>query len=95
MDAKTLKDAQADLERLIDNAVENHEPTIIVREGKPAAVIVSLEDWNRHDATEQLMRGKNGERLRESIAQIERGEVIVKTLEELEALAKQAPGSVE
>ncbi len=88
MDAKTLKDAQTDLERLIDNAVENHEPVIIVREGKPAAVIVSLDDWNRHDATEHLLRGENGRRLRESIAQAERGEVVVKTMEELEALER-------
>lgn len=92
MDAKTLKDAIADLERLIDHAVENHEPVIIVRDGKPAAVLVSLEDWNRHETAEQLLRGKSGERLRQSMAQLERGEVVVKTLEELEALERQALG---
>jgi len=87
MNAKTLKDAQANLERLIDKAVEDHEPTIIVREGKPAAVVVSLEDWNRYDTTEQLMRGKNGERLRESIAAAERGEFAkTMTIEDLERL---------
>ena len=38
MDAKTLKDAKADLEKLMDEAVDNHEPVIITRQGKPPVV---------------------------------------------------------
>ena len=56
MDAKTLKDAKADLERLMDDAVENHEPVIITREGKPPVVLVSLADWNSQQETDYLLR---------------------------------------
>ena len=56
MDAKTLKDAKADLEKLMDEAVDNHEPVIITREGKSPVVLVSLADWNSQQETEYLLR---------------------------------------
>ena len=54
MDAKTIKDAKADLEKLMDEAVDNHEPVIITRDGKPPVVLVSLADWNSQQETEYL-----------------------------------------
>jgi antitoxin YefM len=90
MDAKTLKDAKADLERLMDDAVENHEPVIITRDGKPPVVLVSLADWNSQQETDYLLRSPaNRESLEKSRQQIERGEVVVKTIDELEALARE------
>lgn len=89
MDAKTLKDAQADLEKLMDAAVDNHEPVIITRDGKQACVLVSLEDWNSEEATQYLLRSPaNKAALERSRAQLERGEIIEKTIEELDALAQ-------
>ena len=89
MDAKTLKDAKADLERLMDDAVENHEPVIITRDGKPPVVLVSLADWNSQQETDYLLRSPaNRASLERSREQIERGEVVIKTIEELEALAR-------
>ena len=68
MDAKTLKDAKADLERLMDEAVDNHEPVIITRDGKSAVVLVSLEDWNSEQETQYLLRSPaNRKRLTRSI----------------------------
>jgi antitoxin YefM len=90
MDAKTLKDAKADLERLMDDAVENPEPVIITRDGKPPVVLVSLADWNSQQVTDYLLRSPaNRESLESSREQIERGEVVVKTTDELEALARE------
>ena len=89
MDAKTLKDAQADLEKLMDAAVDNHEPVIITRDGKQACVLVSLEDWNSVEATQYLLRSPaNKAALERSRAQLERGEIVEKTIEELDALAQ-------
>lgn len=89
MDAKTFNDAKADLDRLMDKAVENHEPVIITRDGKPAVVLVSLADWNGQQETDYLTRSPaNRAALLKAIGEIERGEVVIKTIEELEALAR-------
>ena len=47
MDAKTLEDALPQMERLMDQAVDNAEPIIVSRTGKAAVVLVSLDEWNR------------------------------------------------
>jgi antitoxin YefM len=89
MDARTLKDAKANLEQLMDQAVDDHEPVIITRDGKQACVLVSLEDWNSEEATQYLLRNPaNKTALEQSRAQLERGEVVTKTIEELEAMTK-------
>ncbi len=94
MDAKTLNEAKADLEKLIDEAVENHEPVIITRKGKPPVVLVSLSDWNSQQETEYLLRSPvNAARLEGARQQIERGDAVVKTIEELEALERNAPAN--
>ena len=89
MDAKTIKDAKANLEQLMDQAVDDHEPVIITRDGKQACVLVSLEDWNSEEATQYLLRNPaNKAALEHSRAQLERGETIAKSTEELEAMTK-------
>ena len=41
-----LRDAKASLSAVIDDAVRG-EPAIITRHGKPQAVILSFEEWER------------------------------------------------
>lgn len=41
-----LKDAKAKLSAVVDEAVAG-EPSIITRHGKPAAVVIGIEEWNR------------------------------------------------
>jgi antitoxin YefM len=91
MDAKTLKDAKANIEKLMDEAVENHEPVIITREGKPPVVLVSLADWNSQQETEHLLRSPtNRKRLLRSIGEASKGKFAkLTTSNELGRTAKQ------
>jgi antitoxin YefM len=91
MDAKTLKDAKTDLEKLMDEAVENHEPVIITRDGKPPVVLVSLADWNSEQETQYLLRSPaNRRRLQRSIRDANKGKFAkVATSAELERIAKK------
>jgi antitoxin YefM len=88
MDAKTIKDAKADLERLMDEAVDNHEPVIITRDGKPPVVLISLADWNSQQETEYLLRSPaNRKRLLKSVAEANQGKFAkVVTISELDRL---------
>ena len=75
----------------MDEAVENHEPVIITRDGKPAVVLVSLADWNSQQETEFLLRSPtNRRRLQRSIADAGKGKFAkVTTIAELDRLAKR------
>ena len=87
MDAKTLAEARHDLEKLMDEAVESHEPVVITRDGKPPVVLVSLDDWSSQQETEYLLRSpKNRERLLRSVRAADEGS-IAKSLTELELAA--------
>jgi antitoxin YefM len=88
MNAKTLEDAKADLEGLMDEAVANREPIIITREGKPAVVLVSLEDWSSEQETAYLRRSPaNRRRLDRAIRDANAGKFgKTLTLDELEQL---------
>ena len=59
----------------IDRVSADHDVTIITREGgKPAAVLVSLEDYASWEETNYLLRSPvNAARLREAIAELEAG----------------------
>ena len=41
-----LRDAKATLSDVVDDAVQG-EPSIITRHGKPEAVVIGFEDWQR------------------------------------------------
>jgi antitoxin Phd len=41
-----LRDAKATLSAVVDDAAQG-EPSIITRHGKPAAVVIGFEDWQR------------------------------------------------
>jgi antitoxin YefM len=48
------------LAKYLDQVHDDHTPMIITREGgKPAAVIMSFEDYTSHEETMQLLRNPN------------------------------------
>lgn len=76
MDAKTLAEAKAELEKLMDEAVDSHEPVVITREGKPPVVLVSLDDWSSKAKTDYLLASpKNRARLLQSVGAAGQGQI--------------------
>lgn len=59
----------------LDSVTEDHAPVIITRDrGKPAAVLMSLEDFSSYQETLHLLSSpKNAERLLKSIAELDAG----------------------
>ena len=88
---KTLSSTQlrANLSAVMDRVNDDHEPVIVHRaKGKPV-VMVSLEDWASMDETAYLLSSPaNKAALMASLADAEAGRSVVKTMEELEAMAE-------
>ena len=61
------------LAKYLDQVHDDHTPMIITREGgKPAAVIMSFEDYTSHEETMHLMRSpRNATRLQEGIDELD------------------------
>jgi antitoxin YefM len=75
MRATSYSEFRKNLASEIDRVTDDHEPVIITRgRGKPAAVLVSLEDFGSYQETDYLLRSpENAKRLIESIAELEAG----------------------
>ena len=94
MTALAATDAKNHFGRLLDNA--QREPVIIEKQGRPVAVMLSKYDYDRIQAELQdlrseaetafLMRGGNGARLARSISELESGDVVEMTTDELDAM---------
>ncbi|MET4685357.1 type II toxin-antitoxin system Phd/YefM family antitoxin [Brevundimonas faecalis] len=71
----SVSELRKNLAAAIDRVAADHDPAIITREGgKPAAVLMSLEDFASWQETEYLLRSPaNREALRASIAELEAG----------------------
>jgi antitoxin YefM len=71
-----------DLAATLDQVTADHEPVIITRDrGKPAAVLMSLEDFASYEETRYLLRSPaNAERLLAAIAEFEAGGGTVRDL---------------
>lgn len=70
-----------------DKATDENETIIVTRKDEKNVVLISLEQYN-----EFLRIKKNAEYLKKldkSIKQIEEGKIVVKTIEELEAMADE------
>lgn len=89
---KTLSSTElrANLSAVMDRVNDDHEPVIIHRaKGRPV-VMVSLEDWASMDETTYLLSNPhNKASLMASLADASAGKGIVKTIEELEAMAEE------
>jgi antitoxin YefM len=81
---RSYSEARAHLAELMDRAEDDRETVIITRHGKPSTVLISAEEWESMEATLHLLRSpRNAARLFEAMAQVERGEGVEMTLEEL------------
>ncbi len=70
---------------LAREAVQGASPVVVRSRGRRSMVIIPESEYNSIMETEYLMSGRNGEELRESIRQAERGAGRVYTMEELRA----------
>jgi antitoxin YefM len=84
MTAMTYTAARENLAATMNQVCENHDPVIITRKRDQAVVMLSLEDYESLQETAYLLRSpKNAQRLSEGIAQLEKGQGVVKGLDEL------------
>ncbi len=83
-------DLRANLATMMDRVNDDHEPLMVTRaKGRPV-VMISLEDYAAMDETAYLLASPaNARELREAIARVASGDVVTKTMEELEALAEE------
>lgn len=75
MRPQSISETRKNLAETIDRAASDHEPVLITRGGgKPAAVLMSLEDYASVAETRYLLASeKNAEHLRRSIEELEAG----------------------
>ena len=81
MNAVTLADAKANLERLIEQVLADAEPAILCTEKGDKVVLVSLDEFNSWTETLHLLSNPaNAAHLRQSIAEAGAGKLEEKTL---------------
>ena len=75
---------RCNLAAMVDRVNDDHEPLVVTRDGgKPAAAVISLEDFASLKETLHLLRSPgNGTRLLEAVADLDRGEGVARTLTE-------------
>ncbi|UUX49122.1 type II toxin-antitoxin system prevent-host-death family antitoxin [Nisaea acidiphila] len=84
MRTKSYSDLRRNLAATLDSVTADHEPVIITRDrGKPAAVLMSLEDFASYEETRYLLRSpENADRLIEAVSALEAGAGREEQLEE-------------
>jgi antitoxin YefM len=81
MDAVTVADAKANLERLIEQVLADAEPAILCTEKGDKVVLLPLDEFNSWKETIYLLSNPaNAGHLRNSIAEAQAGRVEEKTL---------------
>jgi antitoxin YefM len=80
----SASEVKKNLKRYIDSVSDNNDMLVINSEGK-TVIMISLEDYNRWDETQYLLSSPaNAKELRKSIAELNAGKTVSKTIEELE-----------
>jgi antitoxin YefM len=82
MKMASYSEFRRNLASMIDGVTADHQPVVITRDrGKPAAVLMSLEDFASYEETRYLLRSpKNAERLLDAVTDLEAGKGIDRTL---------------
>jgi antitoxin YefM len=75
MRSTSYSDLRKNLAARLDEVSENHAPLLITRErGKPAAVLMSLDDFASYEETQYLLKSpRNAERLLKAIEELDAG----------------------
>jgi len=75
MRVTSYSELRRNLASALDSVDADHEPLLITRDrGKPAAVLISLEDFGSYEETAYLLRSSaNAQRLAESLAELKSG----------------------
>ena len=84
MRTTSYSDLRRNLAAMLDQVNSDHEPVIITRErGKPAAVLMSIEDFASYEETRHLLRSpKNADRLLQAIVDLDDGKGADRSLTE-------------
>jgi antitoxin YefM len=84
MRTTSYSDLRKNLSAMIDAVTADHEPIVITRDrGRPAAVLMSVEDFASYEETRYLLRSPaNAQRLREAIETLEGGQGTARDLAE-------------
>ncbi|KQM68606.1 type II toxin-antitoxin system Phd/YefM family antitoxin [Xylophilus sp. Leaf220] len=93
MDAVSYSDARSNFASLLDKVNDDRAPVLITRQrGKPA-VLMSLDDFSAWEETAYLLRSpENARALLASIDELNRGGGVMRSLEELDAMAQDDAG---
>jgi antitoxin YefM len=80
----SYSDLRKNLAAMLDSVIADHAPVVITRDkGKPAAVLMSLEDFASYEETRYLLRSPaNADRLIDAIGELERGGGTERALDE-------------
>mgnify|MGYP000923203081 CR=1 FL=1 len=75
MQVLPISEVRANFKAVVDAVIEDCEPVVVSRQGGKAVVMVSLDDWNSIEETLHLLSTRaNAEWLRDSVAELNRGE---------------------
>jgi antitoxin YefM len=84
MHAVPLDAAKIDLDGLVARVLANAEPIVVKTAEGDSVVLMPLDDFTSWQETAYLLKNPaNAAHLRESLAQIERGQVVERELDEL------------
>jgi antitoxin YefM len=75
MRSTSYSDLRKNLAARLDEVTDDRTPLLITRErGKPAAVLISLEDFASYEETQHLLRSpRNAERLLKAVEELDAG----------------------
>jgi prevent-host-death family protein len=69
-----FSEARASLSELLDDVAARHEHVVITRKGRPAAIVVSPEEWEAVEATLEILQDEQTlAALRESAEDVKAG----------------------
>jgi len=84
MRTSSYSDLRRNLAAMLDSVTDDHTPILITRDrGKPAAVLMSLEDFASYEETQFLLRNpRNAERLLSAVTELDAGGGVERNLAE-------------